>query len=96
MVCGWWCLGGGGGCRCVGIDVSLGRLMDSRRSLRRLFILILVGLVLTDCLLSWVLRFAYCVLIFARIRMVLLTTTHYLSTGLALQYFCDVSSGFFL
>ena len=52
-------MGGGDGCRYVGFDVILGQVMAARRSLRRIFMLILVGLVLTDCLVSCVLHFAY-------------------------------------
>ena len=57
---------GGGGCRCVGIDARLGRVMAARRSLRKLFTIILLGLVLTDCLVSCVFSFAYRVLHFAK------------------------------
>ena len=59
-------MGGGGGCRCVRDDVSLVRVMVVWRSLSRLFMLILVGLVLTGCLVSCVLRFSYCVLCFSK------------------------------
>ena len=45
-------MGGGGGCRCVGVDVSLGRVMAAGRLLRKFFTLILVGIVLPDCLVS--------------------------------------------
>ena len=47
-----YCLGSGDGCRYVGVDVSLGRVMAAQRSLRRLFTLILAVLVLPDCLVS--------------------------------------------
>ena len=40
--------------------------MVERRSSRRIFIIILVGLVLPDCLVSWVLHFAYFVFRFAK------------------------------
>ena len=52
---------GGGGCRCVVNNVRLGRVMLSQRSLRIIFTLILVGLVLNDCLVSCVIYF-FCVL----------------------------------
>ena len=52
---------GGGICRYVGIDVSLGRVMAERRSLRRLFTIFFIGILLTDCLVSCVLHFSYCV-----------------------------------
>ena len=45
-------MGGGGGCRCVGIHVSLGRVMAARSSLRKTFMLTLVGHVIPDCLVS--------------------------------------------
>ena len=67
-------MGGGGGCRCVGIDVSLSRVMAAWRSLRRLFTLIPVGLVLPDCLLYYALSLAYCVLSFAKITLLKLHT----------------------
>ena len=38
----------GDGCRYVGFDVSFGRVMAAQRSLRRLFTLILVGLVIPN------------------------------------------------
>ena len=46
------------GCRYVGLDISLGRMMAARRSLRRLYTLILLDLVLP------IIRYlAYCILI---------------------------------
>ena len=56
---------GGDVCMYVGVDVGLGQVMAAQRSLRRLFMLILVGLVLPDSLVSYILRFAYCVLRFS-------------------------------
>ena len=60
-------MGGGDGCRYVGDDVSLGRVMAARRSLRRIFTVILVGLVLPESLVSCVLCFSYCYLHFSKI-----------------------------
>ena len=57
---------GGGVCRYFGIDVRLVRVMAERRSLRRVFTLILVGLVLTNCLVSCIFRFSYSVLHIAK------------------------------
>ena len=62
-------MGGGDGCRYVGVHVGLGWVMAARRSLGRLFTLILVGLLLTDYLVSCVLRFVYCVLRFSKIKL---------------------------
>ena len=45
-------MGGGDGYMYVGVDVGLGRLIMSWRSLRRIFMLILIGLVLTEYLVS--------------------------------------------
>ena len=59
-------MGGGDGCRYVGFDVSLGQVMAATRSLKRLFTLILVALVLPNCLVSCVLSFANCVFHFAK------------------------------
>ena len=64
-----YCVGGGDGFRYVGVDVSLGQVMAEQRSLRRLFMLIPVGLVLPDCLISCVLRFVYCVFNFEKVYM---------------------------
>ena len=41
-------MGGCDGCKYVRFDVNLGQVMAAWRSLRRLFMLILVGLVLPD------------------------------------------------
>ena len=54
-------MGDDDGCRYVGSGVSLGWVMVAQRSLRRLFMLIIVGLVLPDCLVSCFLHFASCV-----------------------------------
>ena len=51
---------GGDVCMYVGVDVGLGQVMAAQRSLRILFSLTLVGLVLPDYLVSCVLRFTYC------------------------------------
>ena len=59
-------MGGGYGCRYAGVDASLVRLMASRRSLRILLTLILIGLVLPGCLVYYVLHFAYFVLRFSK------------------------------
>ena len=59
-------MGGGDGCRYDGVDVSLVKVMSEWSSLRRLLTLILVGLVQTDCLVSCILNFAYCVFRFAK------------------------------
>ena len=61
-----WCVGGGGECSFVGIDVSLVEVMAARRSLRRIFSLILVVLVLPGSLVSCVLHFDYCILRFTK------------------------------
>ena len=58
-------MGAGGKCRCVGIDVSLVRVIAPHRSLRKLYTLILVGLLLSDCFVSYVLHFSYFILCFA-------------------------------
>ena len=55
-----YCVGGGDGFRYVGVDVSLDQVMAEQRSLRRLFTLILVGLVPPYCLISCILHFAFC------------------------------------
>ena len=52
------CVGGGDVCRYVGVDVGLVK-MASLRSLRRIFMLILLVLVIPDYLLSCILRFDY-------------------------------------
>ena len=57
---------GGDGCIYVGIDVNLGWVIASWRSLRILFTLILIGIALPGCLVSFVLRFAYCILCFEK------------------------------
>ena len=59
-------MGDGDGCRYVGVDIGLGRVMATRKSLRRLLTLITVGLVLPNYLLSCVLCFSYCVFRFAK------------------------------
>ena len=51
-------MGGGDVCRYVGVDVGLVK-MASLRSLRRIFMLILLVLVIPDYLLSCILRFDY-------------------------------------
>ena len=40
------CVGDGYGCRHVGVVISLGRVIEALRSLRRIFALIIVGRVL--------------------------------------------------
>ena len=52
----------------VEVDVGLGPVMVGRRSLRRIFTIILVGLVLPDSLVSCVFSFAYFVFHFLKIR----------------------------
>ena len=59
-------MGGGDESRYVGVIIGLGRVIAAWRLSRRLFTLILVGLVLPDYLVSSVLRFAYCLLRFAK------------------------------
>ena len=59
-------MGGGDGLGYVGVDISEGRVMTAQRSSRRLFVLILVGLVLPDSLVSCVFCFAYFVFCFAK------------------------------
>ena len=59
-------MGGSDRCRHVGVDVGLGWVMAERRSLRRLFTLIIVGLVLPDYLVSCILRFSCYALSFAK------------------------------
>ena len=62
-----YCVDGGGGCRYVGIEVSLVWVMVSRISLRTLFVLILVGFILPDFLVSCLFHFAYSLLRSAKI-----------------------------
>ena len=50
-------MGDGDECRYVGVDVNLGRVMVEQRSLRRIFTLILVDLVLIIFYISCVLSF---------------------------------------
>ena len=52
-------MGGGDLFKYAGVDVGLGRVMMSWRSLRRLFMLTPLGLVLSDYLVFCVLRFAF-------------------------------------
>ena len=52
-----YCVGDGDKCRYVGVDVNLGRVMVEQRSLRRIFTLILVDLVLIIFYISCVLSF---------------------------------------
>ena len=85
-------MGGGGGCRCVRVDVSLVRVMVVWRSLSRLFMLILVGLVLTDCLVSCVLHFAYCVLRFEKVSKL---STYLFFAYLKLNVDCNIRFGIF-
>ena len=59
-------MGGGDRCMYVGIDVGYYWVMAARISSRRLFTLILVGLVLPDFLVSCVLNFDFCALSFAK------------------------------
>ena len=59
-------MGGVGGYRYVGIDIILVRVISARKSLRKIFTLIIIGLILSDCLVSCVLRFAYYVFNFAK------------------------------
>ena len=51
-------MSGSDGCRYVGVDVGLGRVMPAQSSSRRLFTLILVVILLPDYLVSWVFYFA--------------------------------------
>ena len=57
---------GVGGHNCSGIGVSLGWVVVPWSSLRRLIMIILVGLLLPECLVSCVLHFTYYVLRFAK------------------------------
>ena len=52
--------------RYVGFYVGLGQVMAAQRSLRRLLMTILVGLILLDYLVYCLFRFAYCLLRFAK------------------------------
>ena len=49
------CVGSGDTCRSIGVDVSWDQVVAARISLRRIFTLILVGIVLPDCFISCVL-----------------------------------------
>ena len=65
-------MSGGDGCGYVEVDVGLGRVMIARRSVRILFTVILLGLVITDSLVSCVLNLSYCVLRFVKISLIVL------------------------
>ena len=65
-------MSGGDGCGYVEVDVGLGRVMIARRSVRILFTVILLGLVITDSLVSCVLNLSYCFLCFVKISLIFL------------------------
>ena len=59
--------GGGDGCRYVEVEFSFCQVMVSRRSLRTIFTLIILGFILPAFLVSCILCFSYSVLRFAKI-----------------------------